>query len=148
MPARTGNGREVHAAWPVLDTGRAGRRIYVAEDHPPGGSDRLGGGEGDQSVAAPDVEHRLPGRKGGVGDDFVADRREGFQVLTEQFWVAAVAALKQPIRPLVVLRLRCHAFFPLPEPEQIPVQLGSLASLSEPKKFTQTSPASLGCACW
>jgi hypothetical protein len=62
--------------------------------------------------------------RGGVGHDFVADRREGFQVVTEQFWVAAVAALKEPSRPLVVLRPRCHAFFPLPELLQTADYLG------------------------
>jgi hypothetical protein len=45
-------------------------------------------------------------------------------VVTEQFWVAAEAALKEPSRPLVVLRLRCHAFFPLPELLQIAEYLG------------------------
>jgi hypothetical protein len=37
-------------------------------------------------------------------------------VLTEQFWVAAVAALEEPSRPLVVLWPHCHGCFSSSEP--------------------------------
>jgi hypothetical protein len=66
---------------------------YVTEDHRSRGSDGLGGGERDQPVTAPDVEHRLPGFQGGVGEDAVPDRRESLRLVTEQFWITVVAAL-------------------------------------------------------
>jgi hypothetical protein len=43
--------------------------------------------------------------------------------VTEQFRVAAVAALEEPIRPLVVLWLRCHVFFPSSDPLTEPYRL-------------------------
>jgi hypothetical protein len=83
---------------------------YLAHGLIQGGPDGLGGSEGDQPVAATHVEHRMSRCYVGVGDDLVAYRCQTFELLTKQIWVAAVAALKKPGRPLVVLRSVFHAF--------------------------------------
>jgi hypothetical protein len=80
----------------------------IAENYRPGGPDGLGGGEGDQPVAATHVEHRMSRCHAGVGDDLVAYGCETFEFLTKQFWITAVATFGDPLRPLVALRLRCQ----------------------------------------
>lgn len=41
----------------------------------------------------------------GVGENFVADQSEKRQLLAEQFWITAVAALDNPLRPLIAAAL-------------------------------------------
>lgn len=52
----------------------------------------------------------MPGLDRGVGENFVADHSEKRQLLAEQFWITAVAALENPLRPLIAAVLRHFSF--------------------------------------
>jgi hypothetical protein len=68
-------------------------------------ADALEGGEGDEPVARPDVEHGFTRGDAGVGDDPVADRGKRGQQAAQHRRVAAVAAVQRPVGPLVLPRL-------------------------------------------
>jgi hypothetical protein len=81
----------------------------IAADHMPRRPNCLGRRQGDQSIAASNVENTLTRTQRSTGDDLVPDWGEFLQLSPQQLWVATVAAPAEPRRPWVASSLGDHA---------------------------------------